>query len=172
MVFVGYFIIFSIFPLKVYCQSHVPKTSPGRLDGLAVGIKQALNVPKKSCLINEQIRMPNDGSKPLVDRDALSIRQVLSPLDGHHLHYQHHQSSSNGLSNGGGGSGNGVNKYPAGHFDATALHIQHAVQQTKLKQNGLRHAVRPGIESRINDFLVSLSFCSQLEKLLSLFRLN
>ncbi|KAG9508823.1 Hillarin, partial [Fragariocoptes setiger] len=31
---------------EVYCQSHCPKTGPGRLDGSAVGIRAALNAPK------------------------------------------------------------------------------------------------------------------------------
>ena len=122
--------------IQVYCQSHVPKTGPGHLDGQSVGIKAALNVPKKNHLINEQIRV--SGSKPALSTDALTIKQAMG---------NHSDQSTSGK----------PHYYPAGHFDASALHIQHAVNQTKLNRstNGLRHSVRPGIESRINDFLVS-----------------
>lgn len=123
---------------QVYCASHVPKTGPGRLDGHSVGIKTALNVPKKNHLVNDQIR--GSGPKPALSSDAIGIKQaiVINESMAHpgkpHL-------------------------YPAGHFDASALHIQHAVNQTKMNRaasNGmLRHSVRPGIESRINEFLVS-----------------
>src|SRR5690606_33519250 len=65
--------------LQVYCQSHVPKTGPGRLDGHSVGIKAALNVPKKSQPVNEQIRV--SGSKPVLGTDALVIKQALSSGD-------------------------------------------------------------------------------------------
>ncbi|OTF83220.1 Hillarin-like protein [Euroglyphus maynei] len=121
---------------EVYCQSHVPKTGPGHLDGQSVGIKAALNVPKKNHLINEQIRVSN--SKPALGTDALIIKQAMG---------NHADQSASGK----------PHHYPAGHFDASALHIQHAVNQTKLNRstNGLRHSVRPGIESRINDFLDS-----------------
>ncbi|XP_046920221.2 peptidase hillarin [Dermatophagoides farinae] len=121
---------------EVYCQSHVPKTGPGHLDGQSVGIKAALNVPKKNHLINEQIRV--SGSKPALSTDALTIKQAMG---------NHSDQSTSGK----------PHYYPAGHFDASALHIQHAVNQTKLNRstNGLRHSVRPGIESRINDFLDS-----------------
>ncbi|XP_027196451.2 peptidase hillarin [Dermatophagoides pteronyssinus] len=130
---------------EVYCQSHVPKTGPGHLDGQSVGIKAALNVPKKNHLINEQIRV--SGSKPAqLGTDAMQFKQAMG---NHHYHSDQSQTT---------------NRYSAGHFDASALHIQHAVNQTKLNRstnnnnsnsNGLRHSVRPGIESRINDFLDS-----------------
>ncbi|KAJ6225491.1 hypothetical protein RDWZM_004036 [Blomia tropicalis] len=126
---------------EVYCASHVPKTGPGRLDGQSVGIKTALNVPKKNHLVNDQIR--GSGSKPSLGADAIGIKH--------------------GLINGHGDSFVACKPhlFPAGHFDASALHIQHAVNQTKMNRpttstNGvLRHSVRPGIESRINDFLDS-----------------
>ncbi|EEC00555.1 hypothetical protein IscW_ISCW001270, partial [Ixodes scapularis] len=41
---------------EVYCQNHVPKTGPGHLDGMSVGIKAALSVPKTNHLVNDQIR--------------------------------------------------------------------------------------------------------------------
>ena len=119
----------------VYCASHVPKTGPGKLDGFSVGIKAALNVTKKGHhLVNDQIR--GSGSKPAMGADALYIKQGMHEAVPHSTKPQH---------------------YPAGHFDASALHIQHPVNQTKMNRNGvLRHSVRPGIESRINEFLVSV----------------
>lgn len=46
---------------EVYCSSHVPKIGPGHLDGSSVGIRSALNVPKSSNFVNEQIRGPSEG---------------------------------------------------------------------------------------------------------------
>lgn len=43
---------------EVYCNSHVPKIGPGHLDGSSVVIRSALNVPKSSSFVNEQIRGP------------------------------------------------------------------------------------------------------------------
>ena len=43
---------------EVYCINHVPKVSPGKLDGDSLGIQTALNVPKSVTLVNEQIRPP------------------------------------------------------------------------------------------------------------------
>jgi hypothetical protein len=37
-------------------MSHVPKSGPGHFDQNSVGIRQALNVPKSTNLINDQIR--------------------------------------------------------------------------------------------------------------------
>lgn len=47
---------------EVYCNSHVPKIGPGHLDGSSVGIRSALNVPKSTNFVNEQIRGPGRGS--------------------------------------------------------------------------------------------------------------
>ena len=44
------------FSFQVYCMSHVPKSGPGHFDQNSVGIRQALNVPKSTNLINDQIR--------------------------------------------------------------------------------------------------------------------
>ena len=113
----------------------MPKTGPGRLDGHSVGIKAALNVPRKNHLVNEQIRV--SGPRPAVGADALVIKQALVNGDTNVKPHQHH---------------------PAGHFDASALHIQHAVNQTKMNRtsNGNKsNSSRPGIENRVNDFLVS-----------------
>lgn len=40
----------------MYCCSHVPKSGPGHFDQTSVGIRQALNVPKSTNYVNEQIR--------------------------------------------------------------------------------------------------------------------
>ncbi|XP_017484450.1 PREDICTED: uncharacterized protein LOC108373117 [Rhagoletis zephyria] len=154
---------------EVYCASHVPKTGPGKLDGLSVGIKQALNVPRRGHhLVNDQIR--GSGSKPALGADALLIKtasqQSTIAHDANSPYYQQQQQQLYGGQHHPGQSAQSSSQhypakphhYPAGHFDASALHIQHAVNQTKMlnRSNGmLRHSVRPGIESRINDFLDS-----------------
>lgn len=46
---------------EVYCNSHVPKIGPGQIDGSSVGIRSALNVPKSTNFVNEQIRGPGRG---------------------------------------------------------------------------------------------------------------
>lgn len=100
-----------------------------------------MNVPKKYQLVNEQIR--GSGGKPAFGSDAMVIKQALVTNE---VTSPHQTKPHN---------------FPGGHFDASALHIQHAVNQTKLNRaagNGvLRHSVRPGIENRINDFLVSVN---------------
>lgn len=115
----------------MYCQSHVPKTGPGKLDGLSVGIKTALNVPKTNHLVNDQIRGSGKGT---FDADALGIKTALTTPRPNEADYSKHHKEN-----------------MAGHFDASALHIQHAVNQTRL-QRIYKHA---GIESRINEYLVS-----------------
>ena len=56
---------------EVYCSSHVPKIGPGQIDGDAVGIRSALNVPKSANFVNEQIR---PGGRPSIDGDGLMIK--------------------------------------------------------------------------------------------------
>ncbi|CAG2102507.1 unnamed protein product [Medioppia subpectinata] len=114
----------------VYCQSHVPKTGPGKLDGLSVGIKAALNVPKHSHLVNDQIR---GSGKATFNADALGIKTALT--NSKQLQDSDHSKTNR--------------ESMAGHFDASALHIQHAVNQTRL-QKIYKHS---GVESRINEFL-------------------
>lgn len=53
--------LFSCF-FQVYCNSHVPKSGPGHFDQNSVGIRQAMNVPKSTNLINDQIRGLNRDS--------------------------------------------------------------------------------------------------------------
>ena len=42
---------------EVYCSTHVPKIGAGHVDQDAMGIKAALNVPKSTQFVNEQIRL-------------------------------------------------------------------------------------------------------------------
>ncbi|CAH0394106.1 unnamed protein product [Bemisia tabaci] len=60
---------------EVYCHSHVPKIGPGHLDGSAVGIRSALNVPKSAPYVNDQIRGSGKGT---FDAEALNIRPHLN----------------------------------------------------------------------------------------------
>lgn len=49
----------------------MPKIGPGHMDGDAVVIRSALNVPKSAHFVNEQIR---PGGKPSLDSDALGLK--------------------------------------------------------------------------------------------------
>lgn len=101
---------------EVYCSSHVPKIGPGHLDGEAVGIRSALNVPKSAHFVNDQIR---PGGRPSIDGDSIVLK---SP-------YTH--KGGNGSGN---GSENGHNDYKYGRFDHTALHIAHALNATRIQR--------------------------------------
>lgn len=48
--------MFMFIYFQVYCMSHVPKSGPGHFDQNSVGIRQALNVPKSTNYVNDQIR--------------------------------------------------------------------------------------------------------------------
>jgi hypothetical protein len=100
------------------------------LDGFSVGIKAALNVPKTNHLVNDQIRGSGKGT---FNVDALGIKAALTNSKLYETDSKLHRENM------------------AGHFDASALHIQHAVNQTRL-QKIYKHT---GVESRINEFLVS-----------------
>ncbi|XP_014285362.2 hillarin-like, partial [Halyomorpha halys] len=78
---------------EVYCSGHVPKIGPGHLDGSAVGIRSALNVPKTSLFVNEQIRSTNGST--------------VAPAPQ-------------------------LDQYQYGRFDASALHIAHALRATEI----------------------------------------
>lgn len=99
---------------EVYCQNHVPKTGPGHLDGMSVGIKAALSVPKTNHLVNDQIRGFGKGT---FDADSLGIKSALT-RNHHEQEYKHT-----------------VNR--AGRFDASALHITHALNATKVHRGTL-----------------------------------
>ena len=57
---------------EVYCNSHVPKIGPGHLDNSSVLIRSALNVPRSTNFVNEQIR-GHPVQKPLTDSDCKSL---------------------------------------------------------------------------------------------------
>ncbi|KAJ3638502.1 hypothetical protein MTP99_001862 [Tenebrio molitor] len=132
---------------EVYCNSHVPKIGPGHLDGSSVGIRSALNVPKSSNFVNEQIRGPGRG---IYEPEILHVRTHLngnyhqqssppgyggerhpgpqySPTSYHH--HNNHSDSSPG--------------YQYGRFDASALHIAHALKQTELQKSYRMHREKP-----------------------------
>lgn len=101
---------------EVYCQNHVPKTGPGHLDGMSVGIKAALSVPKTNHLVNDQIRGFGKGT---FDADALGIKSALTKNNNHQEQEYKHAVSR------------------AGRFDASALHITHALNATKVHRGTL-----------------------------------
>ncbi|KOB71258.1 Kyphoscoliosis peptidase [Operophtera brumata] len=61
---------------EVYCSSHVPKIGPGHLDNSSVGIRSALNVPRSTNYVNEQIR-------GLARNSHDAERESYHPFDGH-----------------------------------------------------------------------------------------
>ncbi|KAF2897379.1 hypothetical protein ILUMI_08793 [Ignelater luminosus] len=125
---------------EVYCNSHVPKIGPGHLDGSSVGIRSALNVPKSSNFVNEQIRGPGRGT---FDAEALNIRT--------HLNGNSHSSPSYGDRSKHTYSPNSYPQnnhtdspgYQYGRFDASALHIAHALKQTELQKAYSRPREKP-----------------------------
>ncbi|CAO1303739.1 unnamed protein product [Diamesa serratosioi] len=106
---------------EVYCMSHVPKSGPGHFDQNSVGIRQALNVPKSTNYVNDQIRGGMRGD-----------------IDG----FQR-QTTPNGNGNGNGNvirdpispAHNDSSDYKYGRFDASALHIAHALKQTEIQKS-------------------------------------
>ncbi|CAH1101624.1 unnamed protein product [Psylliodes chrysocephalus] len=117
---------------EVYCNSHVPKIGPGHLDGSSVGIRSALNVPRSTNFVNEQIRGPSRTSD-----EGVSIRT--------HVNGTHNQPHSPTY---GGYSPNYYNpetspSYQYGRFDASALHIAHALKQTELQKSYKVHREKP-----------------------------
>ncbi|KAI5721692.1 hypothetical protein M8J77_024257 [Diaphorina citri] len=114
---------------QVYCASHVPKMGPGHLDNSAVVIKTALNVPRSSTFINEQIR---PGGKGTFDAEALNI---IRPHNGY---------APGGRSPSPQAPSSPVppdaHAYQYGRFDASALHIAHPLRATELQ----RKYHRPG----------------------------
>ncbi|CAH1392679.1 unnamed protein product [Nezara viridula] len=97
---------------EVYCSGHVPKIGPGHLDGSAVGIRSALNVPKTSLFVNEQIRSTNGST----------VAPAAPQID----------------------------QYQYGRFDASALHIAHALRATEIHR-----AYNKAREKPIEYYLVS-----------------
>lgn len=124
---------------EVYCSSHVPKIGPGHLDGSSVFIRSALNVPRSSNIVNEQIRGSGKGT---FDAEALNIRPHLNGhLGSSANHYQ--TTKQDNLKNEDHG-------YKYGRFDASALHIAHALRATELQK-----AYNKAREKPIDFYLVS-----------------
>lgn len=123
---------------EVYCQQHVPKIGPGKFDGESMGIKAAINAPKSSSTINEQIR---PGGKASIDADALGIRT--------HLQQVHHKES---VTSNGSTTVTSEHKISQdhrwGHFDSSALHIQHALKATEVQKKYCKPHEQP-----LEDFL-------------------
>ncbi|XP_037086909.1 hillarin-like [Pollicipes pollicipes] len=111
---------------EVYCQSHVPKITPGQIDGNAVGIRTALSVPKSQTYVNEQIRA---GGRANIDNEAMLIKSVLNTSTSHPPPSNGHSTSNH-------------SDYKYGRYDASALHIQHALKQTVL-QKGYKREAKP-----------------------------
>merc|ERR1719410_3182266 len=115
---------FSAEDKEVYCSQHVPKIGAGRIDKDAVEIKAALNVPKVSVGINEQIR---PGGKSSFDAEALAIKS--------HIHNRTAGGEAPAADT------NGYHEEPQderrrnwGRVDSSALHIQHALKQTEVQK--------------------------------------
>lgn len=143
------------FPFKVYCSSHVPKSGPGHLDQTSVGIRQALNAPRTNKFVNEQIR----GTRSEIDGEYGALIPWLTwltallgfglsaggPLGGSR------QSTPNGY---GGREVSSPSQndsdYKYGRFDASALHIAHALKQTEIQK-----AYNKAREKPIDFYLVS-----------------
>jgi len=125
---------------EVYCSSHVPKSGPGHLDGQAVGIRSALNVPRSSPVVNEQIR--GSGRAGTFDAEALNIRPH---LNGHSSTSYHQQVTLEQSMT--------AASHEYGRFDASALHIAHALRATEIQK-----AYNKAREKPIDYYLVSIAF--------------
>ncbi|XP_070490202.1 hillarin [Chironomus tepperi] len=105
---------------EVYCSSHVPKSGPGHFDQNSVGIRQALNVPKSTNLINDQIRGTS--------RDQFDgVQRQMTPNG--------HNGNGNSIRDHVSPSYNDSSDYKYGRFDASALHIAHALKQTEIQKS-------------------------------------
>ncbi|KOX78045.1 Kyphoscoliosis peptidase [Melipona quadrifasciata] len=127
---------------EVYCSSHVPKPGPGTLDGSSVGIRSALNVPR-SGYVNEQIRA--GGAYDNVDSPNCARH-----LNGHGSPPATNSSQRDLHGNAGGGASSPYNhnysgdgSYQYGRFDASALHIAHALKQTELQKGYSKAREKP-----------------------------
>jgi len=113
---------------EVYCSSHVPKIGPGHLDGSAVGIRSALNVPKSTPFKNEQFRV--SGKSPF-DVEALNTKSYSDVHQNHH--HQRRQSPARNCRQSSPQPQDSGHQY--GRFDASALHIAHALRATQLQKS-------------------------------------
>ena len=146
---------FSADDKEVYCSQHVPKIGAGRIDKDSVEIKAALNVPKVSIGINEQIR---PGGKSSFDAEALAIKSHIVNRTAGQDGEGRRVSENNGYHD-----EIDERKKNWGRFDSSALHIQHALKQTAVqKKYNKPHA------HAIESFLVSYCLFVYLMKKLFL----
>lgn len=117
---------FSADDKEVYCSQHVPKIGAGRIDKDSVEIKAALNVPKVSIGINEQIR---PGGKSSFDAEALAIKSHIVNRTAVNEAEVRRVSETNGYHD-----EVDERKKNWGRFDSSALHIQHALKQTAVQK--------------------------------------
>ncbi|CAG0897687.1 unnamed protein product [Cyprideis torosa] len=111
---------------EVYCVSHVPKIGAGHLDEKAIGIRTALNAPRSSNpTISDQIR---GVGRSHIDGEALAIKahMNLNHSTTPSREHENHQNSSSSWNS---------SDYQYGRFDASALHIAHALRATELQRS-------------------------------------
>ncbi|XP_006616075.1 hillarin isoform X2 [Apis laboriosa] len=125
---------------EVYCSSHVPKPGPGTLDGSSVGIRSALNVPR-SGYVNEQIRA--GGASPRGVYPPWHLNGHGSPPATNSSHRDLHGNSGGGASSPYNYNYSGDGSYQYGRFDASALHIAHALKQTELQKGYSKAREKP-----------------------------
>ncbi|CAL7943353.1 peptidase hillarin isoform X2 [Xylocopa sonorina] len=125
---------------EVYCSSHVPKPGPGTLDGSSVGIRSALNVPR-SGYVNEQIRA--GGASPRGVYPPWHLNGHGSPPATNSSHRDLHGNAGGGASSPYNHNYSGDGSYQYGRFDASALHIAHALKQTELQKGYSKAREKP-----------------------------
>lgn len=125
---------------EVYCSSHVPKPGPGTLDGSSVGIRSALNVPR-SGYVNEQIRA--GGASPRGAYPPWHLNGHGSPPAANSSQRDLHGNSGGGASSPHNHNYTGDGSYQYGRFDASALHIAHALKQTELQKGYSKAREKP-----------------------------
>ncbi|XP_017762848.1 PREDICTED: uncharacterized protein LOC108552672 [Eufriesea mexicana] len=136
---------------EVYCSSHVPKPGPGTLDGSSVVIRSALNVPR-SGYVNEQIRAGGGSPRGVYPPcyDNVDSPNCARHLNGHGSPPATNSSQRDLHGNAGGGASSPYNhnysgdgSYQYGRFDASALHIAHALKQTELQKGYSKAREKP-----------------------------
>lgn len=128
---------------EVYCHRHCPKTPAGKLDNHSVGIRAALNAPKvfeanAALACNNLLAADGSQMPALVGGQSAPMSPTLNP-------------GEIGLS--------------SPNVDSRALHIQHAVQQTRL-QSIYKHSQ---VDKKISQFINRrLEFLEPKQKMLEM----
>lgn len=130
--------------LEVYCHRHCPKTGPGKLDNQAVGIRAALNAPKVFDPLNSANLMLANGAP---DASGWPLASSVFIRNG----------APNGHAN--------VRLTEAPNVDSKALHIQHAVLQTKLQNIYKQSHINKKLSQFIN---LRLEYLEPKQKLLEM----